>query len=73
MLVKDFNLKISIHAAGEGGDRERLTDMGFAPISIHAAGEGGDDNPSTIPVTAVKFQSTPPVRAATFGVGQLGG
>ncbi len=58
--------KISIHAAREGGD--------FPPsvwccllryISIHAAREGGDKLVAVIVAHILRFQSTPPVKAAT--------
>ena len=57
---------ISIHAAREGGDAVAW----YIPplplcISIHAAREGGDVPDCRINVTADRFQSTPPVKAAT--------
>ena len=57
---------ISIHAAREGGDCRALVHAQHVPISIHAAREGGDlpFARSFPPPTA--FQSTPPVKAATF-------
>ena len=59
-------LAISIHAAREGGDCRALVHAQHVPISIHAAREGGDlpFARSFPPPTA--FQSTPPVKAATF-------
>ena len=59
--------RISIHAAREGGDgldvnqRKRLN-----MISIHAAREGGDGCRRLTAKQAIKFQSTPPVKAATL-------
>ena len=35
-------IKISIHAAREGGDAKPFFFTRFVPISIHAAREGGD-------------------------------
>ena len=58
-------LTISIHAAREGGD---LIESGFAnnvDISIHAAREGGDGPDAVVVTGETKFQSTPPVKAAT--------
>ena len=59
-------LSISIHAAREGGDT-----FGFMPnfpyrISIHAAREGGDVSTVCYLPHANRFQSTPPVKAATI-------
>ena len=57
---------ISIHAAREGGDESVGGLEDYAFISIHAAREGGDGvavNPSS---RRGVFQSTPPVKAATF-------
>ena len=57
--------RVSIHAAREGGDQSLFKTVGMIRVSIHAAREGGD-----IPATGnrqhqVRFQSTPPVKAAT--------
>ena len=56
---------ISIHAAREGGDYSLHDDMCADIISIHAAREGGDPNASAALHGTKKFQSTPPVKAAT--------
>ena len=56
---------ISIHAAREGGDGTRASAPGTTTISIHAAREGGDQF-VILPEQVVIFQSTPPVKAATF-------
>ena len=61
------NNSISIHAAREGGDsNQRHRDFRQA-ISIHAAREGGD---MFVPLFRLQthgaFQSTPPVKAATY-------
>ena len=56
---------ISIHAAREGGDNNDKHRPERQPISIHAAREGGDILPSTFKQSLFKFQSTPPVKAAT--------
>ena len=57
---------ISIHAAREGGD---VAVSVYFPevfhISIHAAREGGDPLPEAAFQTGWRFQSTPPVKAAT--------
>ena len=58
-------LGISIHAAREGGDVRVLANVDVSLISIHAAREGGDILPSTFKQSLFKFQSTPPVKAAT--------
>ena len=59
---------ISIHAAREGGDPcQPLFGFRFA-ISIHAAREGGDVLRSMTSGQSSKFQSTPPVKAATVYV-----
>ena len=56
---------ISIHAAREGGDFVIVAVARNYRISIHAAREGGDvDN--QLNLRAALFQSTPPVKAATF-------
>ena len=60
-----FRFDISIHAAREGGDTPRIRDGLIAMISIHAAREGGDLLTPAMRVTARRFQSTPPVKAAT--------
>ena len=38
----------------------------FPDISIHAAREGGDVGNAVFVPTVIKFQSTPPVKAATI-------
>ena len=63
---KDETGKISIHAAREGGDDARaVRACFFIRISIHAAREGGDEVAKYGAAVAV-FQSTPPVKAATY-------
>ena len=58
---------ISIHAAREGGDQPAFATEDFGRyISIHAAREGGDHRVCSAISYAVQFQSTPPVKAATF-------
>ena len=59
---------ISIHAAREGGDCgvDVHTDL-TAQISIHAAREGGDLCGLKHSSLHPRFQSTPPVKAATRG------
>ena len=58
---------ISIHAAREGGDDIDINRLAqCAPISIHAAREGGDCKRSYIHCNVIRFQSTPPVKAATM-------
>ena len=59
----DFALGISIHAAREGGDVQMDSTAKMIGISIHAAREGGDG--IAIASAILKFQSTPPVKAAT--------
>ena len=59
---------ISIHAAREGGDAPAGVPAYKEGISIHAAREGGDVLRLTISGGYSKFQSTPPVKAATFTV-----
>ena len=61
-----FNLFISIHAAREGGDLRVVADKPKGLISIHAAREGGDHTPTFKRLIIFKFQSTPPVKAATL-------
>ena len=63
MIFIDF--VISIHAAREGGDFEVLNKPCNYHISIHAAREGGDVNAMYILLAMKRFQSTPPVKAAT--------
>ena len=57
---------ISIHAAREGGDAARMPKVRNDEISIHAAREGGDGYVPIETGRSVEFQSTPPVKAATF-------
>ena len=59
-------LTISIHAAREGGDAnvDHMADLLFG-ISIHAAREGGDFAFFRFIFIMQRFQSTPPVKAAT--------
>ena len=56
---------ISIHAAREGGDQYGNVTSTAIVISIHAAREGGDDVAHTRNAFRFRFQSTPPVKAAT--------
>ena len=56
---------ISIHAAREGGDEEWGAYYEGKIISIHAAREGGDQCSQAALFLAFRFQSTPPVKAAT--------
>ena len=58
--------EISIHAAREGGDIIRRCGLKKRGISIHAAREGGDGIDTSIASADEIFQSTPPVKAATF-------
>ena len=58
--------RISIHAAREGGDRKLMKLSKMLDISIHAAREGGDGFGSCPCLRAERFQSTPPVKAATI-------
>ena len=57
---------ISIHAAREGGDLDGLTFAELSEISIHAAREGGDNSSVAVDAASARFQSTPPVKAATL-------
>ena len=57
---------ISIHAAREGGDRYGARLQPLFAISIHAAREGGDRTTASTIWTSWRFQSTPPVKAATI-------
>ena len=56
---------ISIHAAREGGDLFFRLYPNSAKISIHAAREGGDPAFLFLRLKSARFQSTPPVKAAT--------
>ncbi len=58
--------KISIHAAREGGDAGLEDKMRVYIISIHAAREGGDLLRAVSDGKTSRFQSTPPVKAATL-------
>ena len=58
-------LRISIHAAREGGDQTAAHPPPPTAISIHAAREGGDAAPPRPLLSFSPFQSTPPVKAAT--------
>ena len=67
IICSDVNSSvISIHAAREGGDPEGKNKMLKTYISIHAAREGGDCGMDDVDLAEFKFQSTPPVKAATF-------
>ena len=57
--------RISIHAAREGGDTLRVPLFTTLNISIHAAREGGDIAELWFMPSTSRFQSTPPVKAAT--------
>ena len=57
---------ISIHAAREGGDVIKKYPSRSSHISIHAAREGGDRAVECLIEFARRFQSTPPVKAATW-------
>ena len=57
---------ISIHAAREGGDVDGVNANHGDIISIHAAREGGDLTCAERYLSVQIFQSTPPVKAATF-------
>ena len=56
---------ISIHAAREGGDILNAGQDPYIGISIHAAREGGDAHSDSYQIFRIRFQSTPPVKAAT--------
>ena len=56
---------ISIHAAREGGDQHDVSQLVCDGISIHAAREGGDVTGAAPKPMRGRFQSTPPVKAAT--------
>ena len=62
---RQCHLIISIHAAREGGDVADGVPATFDDISIHAAREGGDYCPECSRTWYDRFQSTPPVKAAT--------
>ena len=62
---KAIYVRISIHAAREGGDRNMYNVGAVRYISIHAAREGGDFSGSVGFTRYILFQSTPPVKAAT--------
>ena len=64
-ILGNWVIAISIHAAREGGDTPCVLKREFCSISIHAAREGGDINALSVPSVGWKFQSTPPVKAAT--------
>ena len=64
-IVRDHSI-ISIHAAREGGDCKAPASETAKTISIHAAREGGDWGTIKYTLNQSKFQSTPPVKAATF-------
>ena len=57
---------ISIHAAREGGDIAYRYGRIIRLISIHAAREGGDTRWWILSLLLMIFQSTPPVKAATY-------
>ena len=61
-----FYYDVSIHAAREGGDTVTSKMYNNPWVSIHAAREGGDMVTLLTAATLSLFQSTPPVKAATF-------
>ena len=63
-----WGLCISIHAAREGGDGYKIVKTEKGVISIHAAREGGDYVQMIRCNFKLKFQSTPPVKAATINI-----
>ena len=65
-LINGRLSSISIHAAREGGDSIIGAVKLRTVISIHAAREGGDDPYVLYYRRGQGFQSTPPVKAATF-------
>ena len=66
VTIGSFKFFISIHAAREGGDEAYKTAGLSANISIHAAREGGDIGNLLTAFSPFLFQSTPPVKAATY-------
>ena len=60
-----YDYVISIHAAREGGDTATIRQSRTGIISIHAAREGGDRRLGQMVAPYGRFQSTPPVKAAT--------
>ena len=60
-----YRIRISIHAAREGGDHPAVPIWTSVYISIHAAREGGDKSGIVQFASIFGFQSTPPVKAAT--------
>ena len=66
ILYSSFFAKISIHAAREGGDLCVRFRYPLVRISIHAAREGGDIAELWFIPSTSRFQSTPPVKAATI-------
>ena len=65
-LKRNTKREISIHAAREGGDAYMGGGVAAEAISIHAAREGGDPAATFSDSVAAVFQSTPPVKAATW-------
>ena len=59
---------ISIHAPRAGGDDPEPVEGWEARISIHAPRAGGDLSQTTLTFHDSTFQSTPPVRGATFRI-----
>ncbi len=57
---------ISIHASREGGDKTEVNGVLTEKISIHASREGGDQEIEGDSLRFYEFQSTPPVREATY-------
>lgn len=55
----------SIHTTCECSDRYIALIIADSGISIHAARESGDFDDRVVIVYNIKFQSTPPVKAAT--------
>ena len=65
--------RISIHAPREGSDLLVYSITDFPPISIHAPREGSDPLEGLNELVILEFQSTLPVRGATWrsGIHQL--
>ena len=66
-----MRIAISIHAAREGGDKMSSFTFTISFISIHAAREGGDVIAVYMHMPHMIFQSTPPVKAATFNLATI--
>ncbi len=60
---------VSIHAPNEGSDFTNTNIIPVSEVSIHAPNEGSDKSEAYEKYTKLMFQSTLPMKGATFAAG----